>query len=118
MDIEFVLQDAYALVRPQWKLVTTLEEAGSAFAEACKENYKSSAADKLADADEREELDDENDVDGRRTPVGDEDGSSDDEADVSLSTVTPSDQLTSGRMLRMTSQLLHGPTLMTMKLLS
>jgi len=85
MDIEFVLQDAYALVRPQWKLATTLEEAGSAFAEACKENYKSAAADKLAESDEREEFDDDNDIDGRHTPTGDEDGSSDDEADVSSS---------------------------------
>lgn len=82
MDIEFVLQDAYALVRPQWKLATTLEEAGNAFAEACKENYKSAAANKLADPDEGEDVDDRNDVDGRRTPVRDEDGSSEDEADV------------------------------------
>ncbi|OJD31971.1 nonsense-mediated mrna decay factor [Diplodia corticola] len=40
MDIEFMVQDAYALTRPQWKLATTLEEAGNTFAEAVKANYQ------------------------------------------------------------------------------
>lgn len=82
MDIEFVLQDAYALVRPQWKLLTTLEEAGSAFAEACKENYKTAASDKLAELEEAEDLDDENEADGRRIPLDDGDKSSDEDGDV------------------------------------
>lgn len=84
MDIEFVLQDAFALVRPQWKLATTLEEAGSVFAEAVKENVKSGPLGKATEAEEVEELDDEDDIEGRRTP-NDEDKSSDEEADVSLS---------------------------------
>jgi len=79
MDVEFILQDAYALIRPLWKLATTLEEAGSAFAEACKENYKSAASDKLAEPEEGEEHDEDNDIEGRRTPLDDDDKSSDDE---------------------------------------
>jgi len=82
MDIEFVVQDAFALVRPQWKLALGLEEAGSAFADACKENYKSTGAAAPADADEHEELDDETEAGGRRTPVAEADKSSGDEAEV------------------------------------
>lgn len=64
MDIDFIVQDTFALTRPQWKLNTDLEEAGGLFAEQVKQNYKAQEAEK---AIEVEELDDE--------------GSSDDEAD-------------------------------------
>ncbi|KZF23366.1 hypothetical protein L228DRAFT_209787 [Xylona heveae TC161] len=40
MDVEFIVQDTFALTRPQWKLVTNLEEAGRLFAEAVAQNYK------------------------------------------------------------------------------
>ncbi|KAL1954068.1 hypothetical protein VTO42DRAFT_1802 [Malbranchea cinnamomea] len=40
MDIEFVVQDTYALTRPQWKFASSLEEAGKSFAEAVAQNYK------------------------------------------------------------------------------
>ncbi|KAL8693364.1 MAG: hypothetical protein Q9218_001801 [Villophora microphyllina] len=41
MDIDFIVQDSYALTRPQWKLITGFEEAGQAFASLVKQNYKS-----------------------------------------------------------------------------
>ncbi|KAL8665757.1 MAG: hypothetical protein Q9202_002067 [Teloschistes flavicans] len=41
MDIDFIVQDSYALTRPQWKLITDFEEAGQAFASLVKQNYKS-----------------------------------------------------------------------------
>lgn len=57
MDIEFVVQDTYSLLRPQWKLITNnLEEAHKVFAEACKQNYRDVASGK---APEPEELEDD-----------------------------------------------------------
>ena len=40
MDIDFLVQDTYSLVRPNWKLVTDLSEAAKLFAEAVNANYK------------------------------------------------------------------------------
>ena len=82
MDMEFVVNDAYTLLRPQWIRVTTLEEAGSLFAEAVKANYKLSAADKAAESAEVDvgnDDDDEADLDGRGSPIDGEDKSSEDE---------------------------------------
>ena len=52
MDIEFTVQDIFALTRPQWKLASNLEEASKAFSLAVIQNQKSSGLDKLADVDE------------------------------------------------------------------
>lgn len=52
MDIEFVVQDTFALVRPQWKIAADLTEAAGIFAEACANNYKASEADKAAEVEE------------------------------------------------------------------
>ncbi|KAK3708037.1 mRNA decay protein [Vermiconidia calcicola] len=44
MDIEFVIQDSYNALRPQWKLVMNdLDQAGKVFSEACKQNYHDTA---------------------------------------------------------------------------
>ena len=40
MDIDFAVQDTYALTRPQWKLATSYEEAGRLFADLVAQNYK------------------------------------------------------------------------------
>ncbi|PWW73941.1 ARM repeat-containing protein [Tuber magnatum] len=40
MDIEFIIQDTFAQIRPSWSLHTSLEEAGKAFEEAVQNNYK------------------------------------------------------------------------------
>ena len=39
LDIDFLVQDTYAAIRPQWKLVTELDEAARLFAEAITANY-------------------------------------------------------------------------------
>ena len=52
MDIEFAVQDAFAHVRPQWKIVPNLEEAGKAFAEAVKRNYHTPITEKTLEVDE------------------------------------------------------------------
>jgi regulator of nonsense transcripts 2 len=64
MDIEFVVQDTYSLLRPQWKLITSdLTEAHKVFAEACKQNYRDVAAGKTQ---EPEDLEDDIDADDAR----------------------------------------------------
>lgn len=61
MDVDFMIQDTYALTRPQWKLVANLEEAGRAFAEVVTQNYKPQEIDKIL---EPEEIEDEASSDG------------------------------------------------------
>ena len=77
MDVEFVVQDAFALVRPQWKIAPTLEDAGYKFAEACKENFKNSSFDKATDLDETEEIDEDAEPRNQRSPAPDGENSSD-----------------------------------------
>ena len=52
MDIDFIVQDTFALVRPQWKLLTDLDEAGRAFADVVAQNYKTQETTKPAEPDE------------------------------------------------------------------
>ncbi|KAK5175510.1 mRNA decay protein [Saxophila tyrrhenica] len=75
MDIDFVVQDTFSLLRPQWKLVSNnLEEAGRVFSEACKQNYRDTAMSKTLEPEEPEaaipELDDSDGEDAH--PNGDE----------------------------------------------
>ena len=40
MDIDFIVQDSFALIRPHWKIITDFEEAGRVFSNLVKQNYK------------------------------------------------------------------------------
>ncbi|KAK8198541.1 mRNA decay protein [Zalaria obscura] len=84
MDMDFVVQDTFALLRPQWKIASTLEEASQAFAEACKQNYQNTASGKPQGSEEPEDAevsdDDARDGEGVRGDEDEEDKSSDDEA--------------------------------------
>jgi len=83
MDIDFVVQDTFALLRPQWKIATTLEEAGQKFAEACRQNYQNMATNKTAEPEEPDEGEVSDDARDARdfSHDDDEEGkSSDDEA--------------------------------------
>ncbi|KAB5572124.1 armadillo-type protein [Coniochaeta sp. 2T2.1] len=64
MDIEFIVQDIFALTRPQWKLASNFEEASKAFMLAVAQDQKTSGADKLAETEDDgsggESSDDEN----------------------------------------------------------
>jgi regulator of nonsense transcripts 2 len=93
MDIEFIVQDVFALTRPQWKLASNLEEASRAFQLAVAQDQKTSGVDKAAETADAEsdgpsdgEMDDgeaEGDVEAE---VGmgeaEEDSESDEEAEV------------------------------------
>ncbi|CAK4032135.1 Regulator of nonsense transcripts UPF2 [Lecanosticta acicola] len=80
MDIEFVVQDTYNMLRPQWKLVlSNLQEAAGLFSEACKQNYQDVAAGKTAEPEEPEEPDagnisDDGRIDGEEEATVDGEG--------------------------------------------
>lgn len=86
MDVEFIVQDAYNLTRPQWKLITNLEDASQAFSEAVKLNYQTSATDKPVEADEDDVSASDDELDGPEDedvvlPDGEEDKSTGEEED-------------------------------------
>ncbi|KIW10005.1 hypothetical protein PV08_11781 [Exophiala spinifera] len=73
MEIDFLVQDTFSLIRPNWKLVTELGEAAKVFAEAVSTNYKQSASEKgVEQAEELEESGSEDeglgDADGEIEP--------------------------------------------------
>jgi len=111
MDVEFVVQDAYGLIRPQWKLAADLEDAGTLFAQACKDNYGTASAEKALEVQGPDEVDDlveerDGDAAGRQTPV-DDDGSSADEAEVCVVFVASESWLTCCRLLKSHHKLLE-----------
>ena len=92
MDIEFIVQDSFALVRPSWKIAPTLEEAGQIFAEACAEAYKTSNDEKTQEVEEPEDELSSDGADGDDLPMADvEDAqqSSGDEVDVADASQSP-----------------------------
>lgn len=88
MDVEFIVQDAYNLVRPQWKMITDPEEASRAFAEAVKQNYQTTATDKPVEPDDDDVSASDDELDGPddedvEMPEGEGDKSSGEEEDES-----------------------------------
>ncbi|KAL1879431.1 hypothetical protein VTK73DRAFT_6963 [Phialemonium thermophilum] len=84
MDIEFIVQDIFALTRPQWKLASNAEEAFKAFQLAVAQDQKSSGLDKIADADDGtsgDSSDDENADDLAEAEEDEEYGSEDAEGE-------------------------------------
>lgn len=60
MDVEFVIQDSYSALRPQWKLILNdFNEAGKIFSEAVKHNYNDSTIGKTQEPEEPEPQDPE-----------------------------------------------------------
>lgn len=97
MDIEFIVQDVFALTRPQWKLASNIEEAGRAFQLALAQDQKTSGmvvADIESDSSSEDGIDDgeaEAEADtvlAEAEAEADEDSDSDEEADVSPITPT------------------------------
>jgi regulator of nonsense transcripts 2 len=98
MEIEFMVQDTYSLVRPNWKLVTELAEAGKVFAEAVSANYKQDAAGRSTEQPEDIEDSASDDALGEGDAEGEADiaRSSDEEGEVGLAlgeTVIPANQI-------------------------
>ncbi|KAM5447478.1 mRNA decay protein [Microsporum audouinii] len=55
MDVDFVIQDTFALTRPQWKFAADFTEATKLFAEAVAQNYQVHETDKAPDPEEEAE---------------------------------------------------------------
>lgn len=88
MEIEFTVQDIFALTRPKWSLASSLDEATKVFQLAITQDQKTAGADRTIDADDATSgpsSDDEN-GDGDDMEVygegDDESGSEEEEADV------------------------------------
>ena len=84
MDIDFLIQDTFALLRPEWKLHASLEEAGAAFAEVVKQNVKTQEKERPTEVEQPEEgVDSEEEADDEDLPIPrmQEPESSDDEAE-------------------------------------
>jgi regulator of nonsense transcripts 2 len=83
MDVEFIVQDAYNLTRPQWKLITNLDDAAQAFSEAVKQNYQTTAADKPVEPEDDDVSASDDDMEGPEDDdmvvAEDDDKSSEDE---------------------------------------
>jgi regulator of nonsense transcripts 2 len=77
MDIEFIVQDIFALTRPQWKLASNLEEASKAFQLAVAQDQKTTGADKAAEIDDDASGDSSDDENAEDMVLGDPDDEQD-----------------------------------------
>ncbi|TAQ91210.1 hypothetical protein B7494_g390 [Chlorociboria aeruginascens] len=89
MDIEFLVQDVFALTRPQWKLASNLEEASRAFQLAIAQDQKTSGFEKVTEPEEIESdassVEGEAEAEAGMAEAGaDEATESDEEADVDV----------------------------------
>lgn len=88
MDIEFVIQDTFALTRSSWKFAATFDEAWQAFADLTRENYKTFEGDKNVEAETIEEdrsSEDDGEDDDPPVPDMDDARSSSDDAEIEVS---------------------------------
>lgn len=82
MDVDFVVQDTYALTRPQWKFAADLAEAGRIFGEAVAQNYKTQEVEKGPEPeDEGDSSSSDEGIEEDGIPDADEDQVSSDEAE-------------------------------------
>ena len=85
MDIEFLVQDTFTLARPQWKLAANFDDAGRAFADLVKQNYKIQEPEKALEAEQPDDGsssdEDADDVDLRVPDIDDQSSSDEAEAE-------------------------------------
>ena len=74
MDVDFLIQETFALTRPQWKIAASLDEAGAQFAESVKQNYRLQEQERAVEAEPaEEEFSSDDDADEEDLPVPDMD---------------------------------------------
>lgn len=90
MDVDFVVQDTFALVRPQWKIATDFDEAGRLFADSVAQNYKNEEPEKLVENEEPEDGTSSEDGDGDELaiPEAEEHQSSSEEVETAVSNLS------------------------------
>jgi regulator of nonsense transcripts 2 len=83
MDVDFLVQDTYHSIRPQWKLATEAEEATRIFSEAVAQNYNVQDSERPVEAEEEdvESSSSDEDLEEDANEI-DEDQESSDEAEV------------------------------------
>jgi regulator of nonsense transcripts 2 len=94
MDIEFLVQDIFALTRPQWKLASNIEEATKVFQFAVAQDQKTSGLGKVAEQDDATSGASSDDENGDDMPLADQDdddesSSEDGEAEAEVSSQFP-----------------------------
>ncbi|KAJ5482486.1 Nonsense-mediated mRNA decay factor (Upf2) [Penicillium sp. IBT 31633x] len=84
MDVDFLVQDTYHSIRPQWKIATDAEEATRTFSEAVAQNYNLQDSERPIELDEEdaESSSSDEDLEEDAIPEIDEDQESSDEAEV------------------------------------
>ncbi|KAJ5576275.1 hypothetical protein N7535_003201 [Penicillium sp. DV-2018c] len=86
MDIDFLVQDTYHSIRPQWTIATQAEEAIRIFSEAVAQNYNQPDSERPieaeADEEEAESSSSDEDLEEDAIPEIDDDQESSDEAEV------------------------------------
>lgn len=88
MEIDFLIQDTFALTRPQWKLATSLEDAGHAFAVSVTQHFQTQEPEKMVEAESAEDdllSEDDGDDDDLQVPEMNEGHSSSEEAEMDVS---------------------------------
>jgi len=114
MDIEFLVQDIFALTRPQWKLASNLEEASKVFQLAVAQDQRTTGLDKNAEQDDRTSgvtSDDENADD---LQLGDQEDDEDDDIEDVEAEVCPSTEalsmITQANRVRVGQEMDQNPT--------
>lgn len=79
MDIEFTVQDTFALTRPQWKLAANIDEAAKAFQLAVAQDQKMAGIDKTVDMDDATSGPSSDDENGENDDADDDDESASEE---------------------------------------
>ncbi|RDW83741.1 regulator of nonsense transcripts 2 [Aspergillus mulundensis] len=82
MDIDFLVQDTFSLTRPQWTLITDLDEASRIFGEAVAQNFKPQE-EKPEPEEESEDSASDDDLEEDAIPEAEDEGEESDEVDVS-----------------------------------
>lgn len=85
MDVDFLVNDTYSGIRPQWELATHLQEAAALFSEVVAQNYKLQDSEKQTEPEEEdaESSSSDEDLEEDAIPDVEDDQESSDEAEVS-----------------------------------
>ncbi|CAI7659534.1 unnamed protein product [Penicillium bialowiezense] len=85
MDVDFLIQDTYHSIRPQWKLANDAEEATRIFSEAVAQNYNVPDSERPVEVDEEDAESSSSDEDLEEDAINeiDDDQESSDEAEAS-----------------------------------
>lgn len=91
MDLDFLVQDTFSMTRPQWNLVTDLQEATQLFSEAVAQNYKTQDSERPMepDEDDAESSSSDDGLEDDVMPEIDEEQETSDEAEVRVDLIPP-----------------------------